>query len=192
MIHISTDCNCRDVEHLLNEINEKPGQALQVPLRIAHDAPFGVATQLVLAIAQWYQLNTGSARIHLAKNQVQPSEALDRLASTLHGMAAIWLSDSLAVGGAKDLRHDAIIAMAKYVLAMANADYGETIRGPHVLLSCFQGANNEFLPSLYAKKKRGYRDEVTGKEVVTVSSQGDFLKLLSNIEKKYQLVLIVL
>lgn len=182
MIRIPSDCTSRDVESLLAEIAASPGQALSVPSRIARSASFGVSPLIVLAIAKWQKLNGNDARVVTAKDVTSSDESRDRFAATLHGMAAIWFSSVLGGVDGGDFRHSALVSMAKYVHAMAERRLRETIRGPHVLLCCFQPAKNEFLTSLYAYQERGSRDPVSGKERVTIRSQGEFLDLLREIQ----------
>ena len=178
MIRIPSDCNAGEVESLLNEIVAKPGQGLSVPIKIARSASFGVATLLVLAIAKWLQVNSKDTRLVVPTEVLSLANSRDRFAGTLHGMAAVWLSTTVVTADGAECRRILLEAIAPYVLAMADRRLGETVRGPHVLLCCFQPATNEFLRALYSRPERGSRDPDTGRERVTVRSQGEFLDLL--------------
>lgn len=186
MIRIPSDCTAIEVESLLSEVFSKPGQSLYVPIKIARSASFGVSALLVLTIARYSQINRQDARIEVSPEVFVNEDSANRFAGTLHGMAAVWLTHTVAnVDGADaDARRFLLRAVAPYVLAMADRRLTETIRGPHVLLCCFQKATNEFLPYLYSKPQRGSRDPVTGREVVTVRSQGEFLSLLRDFQLK--------
>lgn len=184
VIRIPSDCTSRDVESLLADIAANPGQALSVPSKIARSASFGVSPLIVLAISKWQKVNGADTRVVIAKDVLSSDESRDRFSGTLHGMAAIWFSSEFGTSDGMDCRYAALESMAKYVHAMAERRLRETIRGPHVLLCCFQPAKNEFLTSLYAYRERGSRDPLTGKERVTIRSQGEFSDLLLEIQEK--------
>lgn len=140
MIRIPSDCNAGDVESLLSEVVAKPGQSLAVPIKIARSASFGVSTLLVLAIAKWLQINKKDTRLVVPAEVRNLANSRDRFAGTLHGMASVWLSTTVVTTDDFDCRRVLLEAMAPYVLAMADRRLLETIRGPHVLLCCFQSA----------------------------------------------------
>ncbi len=184
MIRIPSDCTAIEVESLLNEVFSKPGQSLYVPIKIARSASFGISALLVLTIARYFQINRQDARIEVSPEVFINEDSANRFAGTLHGMAAVWLTHSAANVDGADTRRLLLRAVAPYVLAMADRRLTETIRGPHVLLCCFQPAKHEFLPYLYSKPERGSRDPDTGREVVSVRSQGEFLSLLRDFQLK--------
>ena len=182
MIRVPSDCTAIEVESLLNEVFSKPGQSLYVPIKIARSASFGISALLVLTIARYSQINRHDARIEVPAGVLNNKDSRDRFAGTLHGMASVWLTDFSFASEGEDCRRLLLQAIAPYVLSMADRKLSETIRGPHVLLCCFQPAKHEFLPYLYSRPERGNTDPNTGREIVTVRSQGEFLSLLRDFQ----------
>lgn len=178
MIRVPSDITSKDVEAILQDIVANPGQALFLPIKIARSAPFGVSTLLLLAIAKWLRINRGDARLVVPKEVATSNDSRDRLAGTLHGMAGFWLADKVLADDVS-FRHQSLESVARYVSAMSEQKFVDTIRGPHVLLCCFQPANNEFLRALYAHGRRGSRD-ANGKEDVTIRNEGEILDLLKD------------
>jgi hypothetical protein len=179
VIRVPSDITSQDVEVVLQEIVANPGQALLLPIKIARSAPFGVSTLLLLAISKWQRTNSGDARLLVPKDVSTSADSRTRLAGTLHGMAGFWFADQV-VTDELNFRHQALESVAPYVSAMSAQKFVDTIRGPHVLLCCFQPAKNEFLRALYAHPRRGSRDS-NGKEDVTIRNEGEILDLLKDV-----------
>ena len=184
MIRVPSECTAIEVESLLSEVLAKPGQSLYVPIRIARGSAFGISALLVLVISRYIQINRGDARVEVSTEVLSNEDSRDRFAGTLHGMASVWLTDFAATTDGKDCRRLLLQAIKPYVISMANRTLVSTVRGPNVLLCCFQPAKHEFLSALYANPARGSIDPNTGREIVTVRSQGEFLSLIRDFQSQ--------
>ena len=182
MIKVPSNCTAIEVESLLSEVYSKPGQSLYVPIKIARGSSFGISALLVLAISRYSQINQQDSRLEVASEVFNNQESRSRFAGTLHGMAAVWLTNFASSAEAVDCRRLLLQAIAPYVLAMAERTFVSTIRGPNVLLCCFQPAKYQFLTALYANPERGTTDPNTGREIVNVRSQGEFLSLIRDLQ----------
>lgn len=165
MIVLPSKAGTHDTEEFLRSIQGQPGQALKLPMDAAFGGAFGLSPVLALGIAQWARLHKGDREIHLPASFGANSEAAERFASTLHGMAALYFSNSVRTGSTKIGRYEALRSVKPFVEAMERSAYGETTRGPSVLLCCFESADREFLRSLYAIPARGDEEHVTVRSI---------------------------
>ena len=182
MIKVPSDCTAIEVESLLREVFSKPGQSLYVPIKIARGSSFGISALLVLVISRYSQINGGDSRLEVAPEVLSNKDSRSRFAGTLHGMAAVWLTSFASTADGTDCRRLLLRAVAPYVLAMADGTLVSTVRGPNVLLCCFQPAKSQFLTALYVTPERGTTDPTTGREIVNVRSQGEFLSLMRDLQ----------
>jgi hypothetical protein len=165
MIVLPSKAGTQDVEEFLRSIQGQPGQALKLSMDAAFGGAFGLSPLLALSFARWARLHNGEREIYLPASFGEGSETAERFASTLHGMAALYFSSSVKTGTKKVARYDSLRHVKPFVQAMEQSTYGDTTRGPGVLLCCFESAEREFLRSLYAIPARGDEENVTVRSI---------------------------
>lgn len=150
----------QSLEDFLSELKSAPGCALSMPIQLRWGGGLGGAIHSIQIIASWAQQNSDRLTLRLPPAFSSQENTRERFASTLPGMAALYFSDFIDCNGSSFDRYKALEVVAPRVTAMQTASFRDTLRGQGAALSCFAGAKNEFLTSLYAYPKPGQVREV--------------------------------
>jgi hypothetical protein len=175
MVVLPKDANQAGLEDFIKEIQQYPGQDLRFPIHTSRGGSFGFSGTCLQAIATWARNYDGSKSIHLPPNFGIEDSTRDRFASTLHGMAALYFCDAVKSGELRIKRAEALAAVAPRVRAMVEREYRDTLRGRGIALCCFEGADAEYLPSLYSIPERGDQHRTT------VRSNADLKRIVTEL-----------
>ena len=177
MIKLPSQTSPADLELILEEVRQSIDQSIQLPVQVRLGGAFGFSSVATQVLCTWARLHTGIKQLHLGPAYATDLATRERLASTIHGMAALYLADQVLSGTTTTPRSKALQSIIPHVEAMQRLDFRSTVRGPGAFLCCFERASPdaEFLTGLYAEKRRGTTAHPT------VRTNADFANLLTRI-----------
>lgn len=155
MLHFPPNALTRSLEDFLREVQQGPGQALQMPVQLRWGGGFGAGVHALQVVASWARADGSNRTLQLPSSFFDNVGTRDRFASTIPGMAALYFAEGIRCGGKSISRYTALEAVAPRVAAMQSAAFRDTLRGQGVALCCFHGARSEFLRALYATPMPG-------------------------------------
>lgn len=155
MLHFPTNALTRPLEDFLREVQQGPGQALQMPVQLKWGGGLGSGVHALQIVASWARIDGSNRTLQLPVSFSDNAITRERFASTIPGMAALYFAQGIRCGDKSIDRYKALEAVAPRVTAMQTAAFRDTLRGQGVALCCFHGAKSEFLRALYGNPMPG-------------------------------------
>jgi len=178
MLRLPRNCMAANLEDLADQIADGGERTVLIPISLSLGGGLGSSIHAIQAIAELHRTSDNLVSARLAIDSQKSDDSLKRLASSIHGMGAIYFLDQVETNDQVPLgRNSSLPYLAERIRSMDTSNFRETSRGIGSSLVCFQGSRNEFLSPLYSNPQRGsVRPPTELKSVI--------LAILSNISRR--------